>query len=226
MPLVPEGFYALEQAVLLLAQQDSKELWDATKLTSAELRVYELLGDAVHYQDLRRLVFGDPHRAIEDRLESYERAQHRLREALHSGKVRSVLQISQTGKREEQKPESWAQETAINWFDDGKAFIVTGGVERAPFGPYVPGAPDEVNYIEQPRGLWVHILVEKESFDSFVIASSRPPAEKSDSDIPERGGPPQTRRGRTPENLTGMTRSCLCFESLTPAATSTCQKIV
>jgi hypothetical protein len=182
MPFVPEGFYALEQAVLRLAQQASEELWDATKLTSAELRAYQSIGETVHYQDLRKLLLGayrsvgEPQGGIEDRLESYERAQRHLREALYSRKVRSVLQISQTGKLVEQEPESWAQETAASWFDDGRAFIPTGGIERTAFGPYVAGAPDELNYLEQPKGLWASILIEKESFASFLAKVAGPAA--------------------------------------------------
>jgi hypothetical protein len=202
MPFVPEGFYALEQAVLRLAQQGSEELWDATKLTSAELRAYQSIGDTVHYQDLRKLLLGayrsvgEPQGGIEDRLESYERAQRHLREALYSRKVRSVLQISQTGKCVEQESESWAQQTAASWLDDGRAFIPTGGVERTAFGPYVAGAPEELNYIEQPKGLWASILIEKESFDSFLAAVAGAPTEKSGGTA-ERGGPPgpRTRRG-------------------------------
>jgi hypothetical protein len=180
MPLVPEGFYALEQAVLRLAQHGNEELWDATKLSSAELRAYQSIGDTVHYQDLRKLLpgahrnVGEPQAGIEDRLKSYEGAQQHLREALHSGKVRSVLQVSQTGKCVEQDPESWAQETATSWFDDGRAFIPTGGVERMAFGPYVAGGPDELNYIEQPKGLWAFILIEKESFASFLAGPPGP----------------------------------------------------
>jgi hypothetical protein len=202
MPFVPEGFYALEQAVLRLAQEGSEELWDATKLTSAELRAYQSIGNTVHYQDLRKLLLGayrsvgEPQGGIEDRLESYERAQRHLREALYSRKVRSVLQISQTGKCVEQESESWAQQTAASWFDDGRAFIPTGGIERTAFGPYVAGAPEELNYIEQPKGLWASILIEKESFDSFLAAVAGAPTEKSGGTA-ERGGPsrPRTRGG-------------------------------
>ena len=172
--LIPEGFYALERAVLLLAQQLNKELWDPAKLTSAEVSAYQGLGDTVHYQELRKLLLGkegavnEPRHGIEERLKAYEHAQRRLREALHSRKVRSYLQISQTGECLEQPSRNWAQETAVNWFADGRAFIISGRTDRMAFGPYVPGASDEVNFIEQPGGWWASILIEKESFDALV----------------------------------------------------------
>jgi hypothetical protein len=188
---VPTGFYALERAVLLFAKQLNPDLWDPTKMTSAEVSIYEGLGQRVHYQDLSKLLRGlqvneggqtsaVADDLIEERLRAYEQAQLLLRAALHAGRARSFLQISETGQRVEQETASWAQEKAISWFDDGRAFILTGGAERTSFGPYVPGAPDDVNYIEQPKGVWASILIDKISFDTAAADSVVTAAKQKD----------------------------------------------
>ena len=128
-----------------------------------------------------------PANLIEERLRAYEQAQLLLRAALHAGRAHSFLQISGTGQRVEQVAASWAQENAISWFDDGRAFILTGGAERASFGPYVPGAPDDVNYIEQPKGVWASILIDQQSFDTAAVDSAATSAEQKDKG----GRPPE-----------------------------------
>jgi hypothetical protein len=182
---VPTGFYALEKAVLLFAKQLNPDLWNPATMTSAEVGNYEGLGERVHYRDLCKLLrdlqvdereqkgtVASKKDLIEERLRAYEQAQLLLRAALHAGRVRSFVQISETGRRVQQEAESWAQENAISWFDDGRAFVLTGGAERASFGPYVPGAPDDVNYIEQPKGAWASILIDQLSFDTTAVDSA------------------------------------------------------
>jgi hypothetical protein len=174
---VPTGFYALERAVLLLARQLNPVLWDPARMSAAELSIYESLGDAVHYQNLSKLLRPlkvnesekDAAGLIDERLRGYEQAQRRLRAALHAGSARSFLQISETGRRIEQEAASWAQDNAITWFDDGRAFLTDGAEERTSFGPYVPGAPDDVNYIERPKRVWASILIDQTSFDTATI---------------------------------------------------------
>jgi hypothetical protein len=217
--LIPEGFYALERAVLLLAQQLNKELWDPGKLTSAEVSAYEGLGDTVHYQELRKLLLGkkgaanEPQHGVEERLKTYEHAQRRLREALHSCKVRSYLQISQTGECLEQPSRNWAQETAVNWFGDGRAFIISGRTDRMAFGPYVPGASDEVNFIEQPGGWWATILIEKDSFDALVTNLGALPSKEGGEAA--RYSPKKSRRRRGPPKQYDWEDARLfCFQEL------------
>jgi len=47
---VPKGFYALERAVLLIARELNKALWNHAKMTLAEINAYERLGETTHYK--------------------------------------------------------------------------------------------------------------------------------------------------------------------------------
>jgi hypothetical protein len=95
---------------------------------------------------------------------------------LHAGELRSFLQIAETGQRIEQKADAWAQENALNWFDDGLSYVLTGGSRRTPFGPYVPGLPDDVNFVDEPNGAWASILIEKDSFSDWYYSAAGPMA--------------------------------------------------
>ncbi|MBB4362187.1 hypothetical protein GGD65_003212 [Bradyrhizobium sp. CIR18] len=186
---VPKGFYALERAVLLIARELDERLWDHAKMTLSEINAYERLGETSHFKDLRRTLEGIelslrdrktgelPDNSIEERFKSYQESQKLIRTALNAGELRSVLQFAQTGERVDQPPESWAQDTAMNWFDDGLTYVATGKMRRIPFGPYVPGAPDDVNFIDEPDGLWATILVDADSFSDWYYSSSGPMAE-------------------------------------------------
>jgi hypothetical protein len=101
---VPKGFYTLEKAVLLLAKERDKPIWETERMTAAEIVAYEGLGETTHYKDLpktldaialgRRGQDGNlPDNLIAERFESYKKCQPILREALHAGELRSVLLI-------------------------------------------------------------------------------------------------------------------------------------
>jgi hypothetical protein len=172
MDFVPKGFYALEKAVLLIARELNKTLWDHAKMPLAEINAYEWLGEKTHFQDLGKVVrevevsrrdrktgkLPDNH--IAERLEAYKDAQKLLRGALNAGELRSFFQIEETGQRFEQVADAWAQDNAMNWFDDGRTFMPTGGTKLIPFGFYVPGAPDDVNFVDVPRGVWASVLID------------------------------------------------------------------
>jgi hypothetical protein len=199
---LPKGYYALERAVLLLARKLDQELWDHAKMTLAEVNEYERLGETAHYAGLRkrlinieiendlrdRRTFELKDDSIKRRFISYHESQKLIRQALHAGELRSWSQSTRTGERSELPAESWAQENAITWFDDGRAYILTGGTRRTQFRLGVPGLPGA---LEEPDGFMATILIDQESFSSWCYSSN-----DSKRDIEARE---QDKGGRPPE---------------------------
>jgi hypothetical protein len=85
--------------------------------------------------------------------------------------------------------EAWAQTNAMTWFDDGLSYVHTGGTRRIPFGPYVPGAPDDVNFSDEPNGVWASILIERDSLSDWCSAAPKADVEAKEKD--KGGRPPE-----------------------------------
>ena len=148
MCFVPEGFYALEKAVLNIARELDNGLWDHTKMPLAEINAYEWLGEKTHFQDLEKIILKIelslpdrktgkfPKKNVAERFKAYKDAQKLVRGALNAGELRSFRQIEKTGQRLQQvAAEAGAKDNAMNWFDDGRMFI----------------APDDGNFVDAQR---------------------------------------------------------------------------
>ncbi|QIG94462.1 MULTISPECIES: hypothetical protein [Bradyrhizobium] len=62
----------------------------------------------------------------------------------------------------------------MSWFDDGLVFVPTGKTRRIPFGPYIPGLADDVNFLEEPDGFWAALLIDAGSFSDWYYSGAGP----------------------------------------------------
>ncbi|MFK4582900.1 hypothetical protein [Bradyrhizobium ottawaense] len=178
---VPEGYYALEKAVLLIAKELDSDIWQTGKMTTNEIVAYENLGQVNHYKNLGQILddvvanlrdrTGNlPDDTIAQRLASYEKCQGVVKEALLAGDLKSLLQF-ETGERVELPSKTWDQDDAIARFDDG--FI---WVDDAP-ATAAPG--------------WASILIDKDSFSDWYYSGTGPMADVEAKERDKGGRPPE-----------------------------------
>jgi hypothetical protein len=191
---VPEGYQLLAQAVLRIAESQEPDTWCNDIMSPNEAAIYAKLGDEYepyelqaafgNEDDFRRLKIARGLSLDRDRVRqfrntlatpesqkrygSYRQAEKIARRAFHSGSLQFELRSLRTGQPFNVPREIWAEQNALNWFDDGQLFIPTGETTKVPFGPLIPGAPDEINFIDMPDGELFAILVPVASLEAFL----------------------------------------------------------
>jgi hypothetical protein len=100
------------------------------------------------------------------------RAQGLLRQALYA-KLQIKIQMQATGLLKDADGYVWAGTNADEWIaGNGKVFLTDGTTEMVADGLYIPGLPDDLNFIEQPAGEWGHFLIVEASWNDFLIGQS------------------------------------------------------
>jgi hypothetical protein len=93
-------------------------------------------------------------------------ARERLHQGLCGGSVKFVIQM-QTGEHQVLPPDIWRSSNSLNWIVDGEVFIPDGTALRMPFGPYISGLPDDVNFLEMDGGTYATFLIVEDSLERF-----------------------------------------------------------
>ena len=101
-----------------------------------------------------------------DREVALKEAREQLHQGLCGGSVKYVIQM-QTGEHQVPPPDIWRSSNSLNWIVDGEVFVPDGTVLRMPFGPYVPGLPDDVNFIDVDGGTYASFLIVEDSLERF-----------------------------------------------------------
>jgi hypothetical protein len=66
-------------------------------------------------------------------------------------------------------PHHWAGANGDNLLNDnGEVYLHAGQTKRVQFGMYIPGAPDDVNFVEVPVGIWCDFLVIEKTIREFL----------------------------------------------------------
>lgn len=98
------------------------------------------------------------------------RAKETLRGALYNT-LKFKVQLRATGELTDAPQQWWAGEKANDWLEhNGSVFLPDGGVKTVPNGPHFDGLPDCVNFEEVPTGQWGDFLIERESWNKFVVS--------------------------------------------------------
>ena len=101
-----------------------------------------------------------------DREVALKEAREQLHQGLCGGSVEFVIQM-QTGEHQVRPPDIWRSSNSLNWIVDGEVFVPDGTALRMPFGPYVPGLPDDVNFVEMDGGTHAIFLIVEDSLERF-----------------------------------------------------------
>jgi hypothetical protein len=101
-----------------------------------------------------------------DREVALKEAREQLHEGLCGDSVKYVIQM-QTGEHRVPPPDIWRSSNSLNWIVDGEVFVPDGTALRMPFGPYVPGLPDDVNFVEMDGGTYAIFLIVEDSLERF-----------------------------------------------------------
>jgi hypothetical protein len=71
-------------------------------------------------------------------------------------------------------PRHWAGVNGDNLLsDNGEVYLTAGQTKRIQFGMYVPGAPDDVNFVEVPVGVWCDFLIIEKTLREFLGTAIR-----------------------------------------------------
>jgi hypothetical protein len=129
---------------------------------------------------------------------SADAAGDELRLAIHGKEIEAVIQITASGRIVSAEAWHWGSSAAAYWLMANGSVLLCEGEELRPFGPYIPGDPN--NFVLWPKGEDGHWLINEESFLRYLLPPpDSTPGTTGQPTTPPPDPPQRNKGGRPPE---------------------------